>query len=394
MNRCFGFYLVALIGLICCRSMGEVVAVPADPGISDAAKTDLNLATNSAEVTEIGQKVRDEVTKLAQNPSDPATVAMVRQWLLGEMQSNSPAYQEAYAGALNTEFMAVLVQPSTPVNTRLNIGIVIKSLPGRTERLAPSVVKLLQDKSAAVVLWGERAAGALLPTAVGDSAFNAGPRDQILAAVIDSVVTHPDGPIAGMLADEANQAINPRLNTWPSGLSPKPAVLSVLVDYNLKLQNARLDMYRKVGIPDFPLADTYASYLTLGTAVVWNTMTAGQQLLAAQQASDFVSLASQRAASRPNNQNDDVIGALQEEGRWIEELGKTVGDANLEAAGSAVNKLGVAAPMTQVRDACSAIFPAFQQNQNFSTLKEPPTLGTPKSGSDSSDSTAASEPQQ
>ena len=375
MNRCFGFYLVGLIGLMCCRGMAEVTPVPDDPGISDTSKTDLNLTANSEEVGEITLKVQAEVTKLAQNPSDPATVTMFRQWLIGEMQSKnnpggtSPAYQEAYAAALNAAFMDALGHPSTPVNTRLNIGIVIKLLPGRTEKLAPSVVQLLKDKSSAVVLWGERAAAAILPAGVQDAAFNAGPRDEILAAIIESVVTHPDGPISGMLADEANQAINPELNEWPRGRPPTPTVLSALIDASLKLQKGRLEIYRKTGVPGAPIADTYATYLTMGTPNVWNSMTPTQQLQAAQQALDFVSLASERAVGRQNNQNDDLIQALKEEGRWIMELGTTLSDQAITAAGSGVNNLGIAAPAQQVRDACSAVLPAFQGNQALSGIQ-------------------------
>ncbi|MGD0462801.1 MAG: hypothetical protein ABSB74_09965 [Tepidisphaeraceae bacterium] len=380
--------------------MADVTPVPVDPGISEASKTDLNLASNPAEIAEIRQKVHDEVAKLAQNPSDPAIVSMVRQWLVDEMQSKdapgatSPAYEKAYASELNAAFVDILV-PSTPVNTRLNIGIVIKSLPGRTEMLARSVVQLLKDKSPAVVLWGEKAAGAILPAGVQDPAFNAGPRDEILAAIIDSVAAQPAGPIAGMIAEEANQAINPKLNTntWPANLFPTPAVLSVLIDANLKLQKARLEIYKNSGVPGWPLADTYASYLTLGIPDVWNAMTPAQQLQAAQQASDFISLASQRAATRPNNENDELIGALDEEGRWIQELGKTLNDDDLQAAGIGVNKLEVASPLNQVRDACSAVFPAFQRDQNFSTLQPPPTLANPKSASDSSGSAATTEAQ-
>ncbi len=402
MNRCFGVYLIVLIGLTCCRTMGEVSPVAADPGISDTSKTDLNLATNPAEIAEITQKVTDEVAKLAQNPSDPAMVSMVRQWLIDEMQLQGNAggairlhTRKPMQAELNTAFMGVLNSPSTPVNTRLNIGIVIKSLPGsKSAKLAPSVVKLLKDKSLAVVLWGEKAAGAILPLGVQDAAFNAGPRDEILAAVIDAVAAHPDGPISGMLAEDANQAINPKLYTWPSGLFPTPAVLSVLVDANLKLQEVRLKIYENSGVPDWPLADTYASYLTLGSPDVWNAMTTAQQLQAAQQASDFVSLASQRAAGRAANLNDDLIGALVEEGRWIQELGTTLNDDPLRTAGIGVNKLGVAAPPNVIRDACSAVYPAFQQNPNFSNLTAPPTIGTPKSAAGNSGSAAASEAQQ
>jgi hypothetical protein len=198
------------------------------------------------------------------------------------------------------------------------------------------------------------------------------------------VAAHPDGPVAGLIAEEANEAINPKLYEWPSGRPPTPAVLSALIDANLKLQKARLEIYNKTGVPAAPIADTYATYLTLGTRDVWNSMTPAQQLQAAQQASDFVSLAGQRAVARANNQNDELIPALKEAGRWIMELGKTLQDQGIEAAGTAVNNLGVASSMNAVHDACALVFPAFQQSQSLSAVVAPPTIGDGKVSTDAS----------
>ena len=44
---------------------------------------------------------------------------------------------------------------------------------------------------------------------------------------------------------------------------------------------------------------------------------------------------------RQNNQNDDLIQALKEEGRWIMELGKTLNDPAITAELANVGRSGV-----------------------------------------------------
>ncbi len=397
MSRRFGFCLFAVIGLACCRGMADVTSVTPDPGISDQTKADLNVAAHPDEIAEISQKIHDEVAKLAQNPADPAIVSMVRQWLIGQMAlegnagGTTPAYQDAYANALNQEFSSYLSKPDTAVNTRLNFGIIIAQLEGKTENLAPSVILLLQDKSSPVALWGVKAAEAMLPVAVQDPAFNGGMRDKVLAAIIDAVAAHPDGPVGGMVADEAYRAINPEMVNWPPGLFPPPNALGALIDANLKLQKTRIVLYRKSGVPESPLSDTYASFLLLGFPNIWSAMAPAQQLQAAQQTSDLVSLAGQWAASRPNNQNDELISALNEEGEWIMDLGKTLQDQNIQTAGSDVNRLSVASPANTILDACKEVYPAMQAQ--FPTLVAPQPIDNSKSASDNSGATPASEAQ-
>ncbi|HEX4055005.1 MAG TPA: hypothetical protein VHX86_12130 [Tepidisphaeraceae bacterium] len=377
--------------------MADVAPVTPDPGISDQTKGELNVPAHADEVAEINQKVHYEVAKLAANPADPVIVPAVRQWLINEMLlqgnagSTTPSYEGTYSSALNREFSNLLSQPDTAVNTRLNIGIIINQLQGKTENLAPTVVQLLQDKSGAVVLWGEKAAGAILPVAVQDPAFNGGMRDKVLAAIVDAVIAHPDDKVSGMIADEAYRAINPEMNDWPHGLFPPANALVALVDANLRLQKSRIEIYKNTGVPESPLSDTYASYLLLGFNSVWSTLAPAQQLAAAQQASDLIWLAAQRAAGRPNNQNDELINALNEEGQWIASMGKWMQDANLQTIGAGVS-LSVASPANTILDVCKAVYPAMQAD--FPTLAPPPSLDNSKSASDTSGpTTAASEAQ-
>src|SRR5580700_622589 len=107
MNRRFVHCFVAVVGLICIRAMGDVTALPADPPITNAAKTALDVSAYGDEFAKVGA----EVDKLVKNSGDKATVSMVRQWLIDEdPPTASNPYQEAYADALNQAFMAALSQ--------------------------------------------------------------------------------------------------------------------------------------------------------------------------------------------------------------------------------------------------------------------------------------------
>ena len=136
MIRRFGISLVAVMGLVSLRVWGDVAPVPPDPGISAQAKTELN--NMEPYTAEIAQKISEEVNKLVQNPTDPGTVAMVRQWLITEDPRTATArYQETYSQTLNQTFVSVLSQGDPPVNTKINIGLVIKDLNAPKMNLTP-----------------------------------------------------------------------------------------------------------------------------------------------------------------------------------------------------------------------------------------------------------------
>lgn len=388
MTRRFVHCFVAMVGLICVRARGDVAAMPSDPPITNAAKTALDVSSYGDEFAKVGA----EVDKLVKNSADKATVSMVRQWLIDEdPPTASNPYQEAYADALNQAFLAALVQPGTSATAKVNVGIIISTLSGPKDHLSPTVTRLLGDSSGAVAMWGERAAGAMLPAALQNKNFNApGLRDALLAAVVAAVVSHSDGPLAGPIVDDAYRAINPKL--WKvNGLVPPADAYSALIDANLKLQAARLALYTNTGIPALPKADTYASYLLLSSDG-WNAMNPAQQLQAVQQASNLVSLCGQRAATQAANLNQDVVDALQSEGEWIFTLGTNLADQNIQQVGSAVNKLSAAMPASAIRQACDAVYGALQSNPSFSTIQAPPTIGGASAPKSASDTAAGSTP--
>jgi hypothetical protein len=385
---------VAVIGLLCALVKGDVTALPADPPIAPAAQSALNMTPFINELAKVGP----EIDKLMQNASDPATVSMVRTWLIDQDPPTATnPYQEAYAGALNDAFVKALADPGAPITAKINIAIVIKSLAGPKANLAPTVVKLLGDPKAVVAQWGLKSAGAMLPGALQDPNFNNnGQRAAVLAAVTAAVAAHSDGPLAGPIADEAYRAINPKL--WSVGPVPADAALAALIDANLELQKERLAIYLNKGVPAFPKGDTYPSYLLLSSST-WPTMTPVQQLQAVQQAADLVSLAGQRLApaGATMSMNQDIVEALIEEGKWINSLGQILNDQSIQTVGSDVNHITQGTPVQAIQTACGNVFGAMQQNPALTALTPPPTLGggpgttpsppgagAPKSASDNS----------
>jgi hypothetical protein len=306
---------------------------------------------------------------MASSADDSATVNMVRTWLIAQNPPTaSGPYQQAYAAALNAAFMNVLGQGNAPVNFRVNAGIIIKYISGPKESLAPTVILLLTDKSPAVVLWGERAAEEVFPLAMqnANGAFNAagGMGSKMLDAVVKSVTTQPDAPMAGDVAEAAYRAINPHL--WDVKLTPPAGPMASLVDANLKLQGIRIQIYKTVGVPANPVADTYASYFFFWPGT-WTVMNQQQQQQAVQSATDLTSYMGQRAAMlQAASQNQELISALKEEGKWIQKLGVILNDTNVQTAGQTLSVLHPDMTGKTVTDACDNAFAQLSQNQVIS----------------------------
>jgi hypothetical protein len=327
------------------------------------------------------------VNKLVQNPTDPGMVAMVRQWLITEdPPTATPPYQETYSQALNLTFMNVLSQGDPPVNTKINIGLVINDLDAPKINLAPTAQKLLGDKCPAVVFVGELAAKAILQEGLQNRNFTPAMRDKLLAAIVASVAANCDGPMPmpAFIAEKAYFAINPKM--WTPNTIPSGDNLSALIINNLDLQQSRIDVYKTTGVPADPKADTYASYLLLSNEV-WPAMSPDQQLKAMQKAVNLVSLMGQRAAVSGQASNPDLIGALKEEGYWLGLLAQSLGDAQLQGVCDQVNKLSAGMPGTTIKAACDAVVTQATQNPAFSSLEPPPTIS---SGPSSAPATEAS----
>jgi hypothetical protein len=355
------------MGLVSLRVWGDVAPVPPDPGISAQAKTELN--NMEPYTAEIAQKISEEVNKLVQNPTDPGTVAMVRQWLITEDPRTATArYQETYSQTLNQTFVSVLSQGDPPVNTKINIGLVIKDLNAPKMNLTPTAEKLLADKCQGVVLVGEEAAWAILRVSLQNPNFAAATRDKLLAAIVASVGANSDGPLAGPIADQAYRAINP--TQW-GGTMPEGDNLSALIISNMRLQQLRIEVYITTGVPANPDADTYASSLLLAKAG-WPAMSGDQQLQAVQYAVNLVSLMGQRAAVPGQAPNQELIDALKAEGTWLSYFAIMIQDTALQGVCDQVSKLSAGLPAATIKATCDAVPP--QAKLTFTDLKDPPLI--------------------
>jgi len=371
MIRRFGICLVAVMGLVSMRVRGDVVPVPPDPGISADAKTSLRMEPFAA------------VNKLVQNPTDPGMVAMIRQWLITEDPATArPPYQETYSQALNRTFMNLLSQGDPPVNTKINMGLVIKDLNAPKMNLAPTAEKLLSDKCQAVVLVGEQAGQAILQVSVQNPNFTSEKRDKLLAAIVASVAANSDGPLAGAIAEQAYRAINPKL--WNAGAMPQGDNLSAFILANLNLQKSRIEAYRTTGVPGNPDADTYASSLLLAKEG-WNVMNSDQQFQAVQAAVYLVSYMGQRAAVSGQASNQDLIKALQDEGFWLSGMAGNIGDTVLQGVCDQVHKLSAGMPADTIKSTCEAVFTTAQGNPAFTELKQPQNIAGGPSSAPSSE---------
>jgi len=355
------------MGLVSFRVRGDVARVPPDPGISAQAKDDLNMGPYSAE---IAQKIGAEMNKLIQNPTDPGTVAMVRQWLITEDPPTAkPPYQTTYSQALNQTFMNVLSQGDPPVNAKINIGLVIKDLDAPKMNLVPTVEKLLGDKCQAVVFVGEQAAWGILQVSIRNPNFTAAMRDKLLAAVVASVGANSDGPVAGFIAEQAYCAINPKM--WKTSSMPSGDNLSALIDQNLNLLEARIKIYQTTGVPAFPKGDTFPSYWLLSDNPIqgWSAMSNAQQIRTVQDGLDLVSLMGQRAALAGQAANPELVGALREEGQWLSNMAQVLGDGQLQTVCDQVVKLSPGMPGAAIKATCEAVYPQAILNPAFSTLR-------------------------
>jgi hypothetical protein len=355
------------MGLVSLRVRGDVTRVPPDPGISAQAKADLNMAPYSAE---IAQKIGDEVNKLVQNPTDPGTVGMIRQWLITEDPPTArPPYQTTYSEALNRTFMNVLSQGDPPVNAKINIGLVIKNLDAPKMNLAPTVEKLLADKCQAVVFVGEQAAWAIVQASIQNPNFTAATRDKLLAAIAGGVAANSDGPLAGFIADKAYCAINPKM--WAPPSMPSGDNLSALIDQNLNLLELRIKIYQATDVPAFPKGDTFPSYWLLSDNPIqgWSAMSNAQQIRTVQDGLDLVSLMGQRAALAGQASNPELVGALREEGQWLSNMAQVLGDGQLQTVCDQVVKLSPGMPGATIKAACDAVYPQALLNQAFTNLR-------------------------
>jgi len=358
MNRRF-VCLILLACSVCGRAWADAVPVQ-DEGVPPA---DIGCLLVSAYQDDLTKRIKTEVDKLAKD-QDVAGQTLARQWLESESvlgntpSSTSDNYMKLYSSILNAEFLTLLSKPDTTVRAKVNVGIVATEVADKVKNinLLPTVLQLLKDNSDAVVLWGLRAGGKILPQALK----NGPDRGPLLDAIVQAALRHTSGEAGGYVVEEAYRDLSPELQN----LHPAGAALSDLVDSNLKLQQGRLDLYR-TGVPPAPRDDTFASEFLLDPTY-WPGLTDAQKLAAIQAAWNFISLACEQARLAPQAKQSattisELMIAVRTVGQALEDLAnRQLKDLNLTGAMHDIGVLGPGSRPTEIQQALSQGFPPLQ----------------------------------
>jgi hypothetical protein len=216
-------------------------------------------------------------------------------------QQLSAAFLDAYAGSIDTALQAALdTKPSDTV--RLNIAIVAAEVSANAEnsRLSGTVEKCLADPCEAVVLWGIKGAGRILPF---ELSLPPPVLDKLVPGVMAAVSRYSH---EGEIARAAYQAFTPQQGDLTDDQFKQ--VFTTILPSLQSLMSARMSGYDK-GIPADPAAVlTAVRYLSdLRYVALEND---AQQLASMQALLELISDASQRAIGAGKDDRTALINTI------------------------------------------------------------------------------------
>ena len=283
-------------------------------------------------------------------------------------QAPSAAYLDLFASTLDAA-----MQPLTSnadVNVRLNVAIVAARVAYRADngRLEGTTIKLLSDKSPAVVLWAIKSAGGVLPWVVQR------PGNPLLPAV----VAQANGAnVSGAVIAEIYQALTCHANE--GGHAVPPNVYASVVPSIHKLMRARLAGYSGAATPAEPKAESIA-FTMLVSKAVWTTQKPDQQVATIELILDTMAAAANASASGAQGVDVLRVGVVKSAAQSIlstvsYQLG--VSGPAKEAAERALKAVsdnaGGGAPLPPL---VQAVGPALQALPPLKALKVPTTMAT------------------
>jgi len=217
----------------------------------------------------------------------------------------SAAFLDAYAASLDTALQAELdKKPSDAV--RLNIAVVAAEVAANADnaRLGPTIQRCLADPCEAVVLWGIKGAGYILPNELAIPALAQG--DQMLPGIKAAVDRFPnDGEIASSAYEALTPAGPPQGNLTADEFQE---VFTRVVPALQTLLNSRLAEYTK-GIPNNPTAALKAVRYLSDTQKL-SLQSDAQQLATMQAFLNLISDASQRAIGAGHDNRTALIDVI------------------------------------------------------------------------------------
>lgn len=219
----------------------------------------------------------------------------------------SASFQTLYVSSAMASLKPLLADKSVMV--RLNAAIMVSRLCTSTTfpQLSPLAIAAMGDQSAAVSLWGLKAAGALLPQVLA-TPLNAG-NQKLTPAIVAAVAAHHD---VSAVVQEAYIALSLPDQTPPLPAAAMDTCAAAVCD----VIDARLKDYT-AGLPVNPQADRSAAlFLIRGT--VLSALTPPHRVKAVQSLSDLLIASARRAAVTPaGDPRDDLYLVVTSSAGWL-----------------------------------------------------------------------------
>jgi hypothetical protein len=238
--------------------------------------------------TAIAGEVKTQVAELSGD--DAVKRGKAREALVSELnapggQTYSGTFLDVYAQEINSQLMPLTDNPDPRI--RLEVAIIVTHVGEKTDstRLYDITLKLLQDKSQAVLMWALKAAHVVLPPVLQAGMLA---NQQKLIAAIES---HADDP---MLLELVYDALSLDSKT---NIPNRDKMVAIVVPEMLKLLQDRIKVYQ-AQVPPEPAA-VVPAVLFLSNPTTWNSLgksgNAAIQLQIIQSLSDLIGVAGQRA---------------------------------------------------------------------------------------------------
>ena len=288
---------------------------------------------------------------------DAAARTEARDAIIAEAPANgaTPIYMRTYAMALDSALQPALAN-ANPV-AKLNLAITVARVAERAgnTQLAGITRQLLKDPSDAIVLWGMKAAQAIVPV------LAVTPLDANLP-LIGEVVASAKAHNTSWIVDEAYLA----LNLSKAGSSVTPPMVTAVLPHVQDLLAHRVGQYAD-GIPPLPGADNRATAFLVQSSV-WSAMTEAQRLAAVQSMTNLLNGASKQYAAKQEARGE-LSPLIKQTGRAFWVVASNVGNAPMQKASEVVSATNPASTPADVNGAVSGLLTATVAVPAFSKLK-------------------------
>jgi hypothetical protein len=277
------------VGLIVWSRLIADVAFAQAPAAAPAAEqTSIPVEyKNTPDATPFRAKIRQFIDGQLDKMSseDSAVLKAARDKLISESAAagSSSSFFDVYTQELNLAVVALLGKDPTPrLRIRLNLAVMIEAVAqnAKTDQVEDAVIKLINDPSDVVALWGMKAARPVVAAMLAGPTPD--PKDKLVLAILPAVKLHAK---AGYVAAEAYPALIPG--------NVNATTLAIILDPLIDVLKFRTTLY-VTGIPDDPEAETsVASFLASRPIRV--TMNPQQEQQIMQALVDLISVAGQQA---------------------------------------------------------------------------------------------------